>query len=206
MGDKFFAIPWPSLELSGDYKSFVLNVDKDRLKSAQGFDKSQWPNFADPQFATTTYKYYNQEPYWRERQGGAMASDGGGANEYRTRWYEPTSVWQKASDLTGKEVRGSDNANLGDIKDLAIDPEGGRILYGILSHRGRLFAVPWTAMTLTQDGKYLVLNVDKNQLTDQVSFTSDNWPNLIDARWSGDIYRHYHVEPYWIENDHSRNP
>jgi sporulation protein YlmC with PRC-barrel domain len=49
MGDKLFAIPWESLELPADAKDVVLNVNKDRLKNAEGFDKSHWPNFADEQ-------------------------------------------------------------------------------------------------------------------------------------------------------------
>src|SRR5262245_55053171 len=40
MGDKLFAVPWDALELPADAKSLVLSVGKDRLKSAEGFDKN----------------------------------------------------------------------------------------------------------------------------------------------------------------------
>jgi sporulation protein YlmC with PRC-barrel domain len=64
MGDKLYAVPWQALELDTDNKRFILNIDKDRLKQAPGFDKNHWPSMADPQFATQIYSFYGSEPYW----------------------------------------------------------------------------------------------------------------------------------------------
>ena len=64
-GDKLFAIPWS--KLSSDPvkdKTFILNVPKERLDKARGFDKNNWPNVADPKWRSETYKYYEAEPYW----------------------------------------------------------------------------------------------------------------------------------------------
>jgi sporulation protein YlmC with PRC-barrel domain len=47
MGEKLFAVPWNALTLDTKNKRFVLNVEKDRLKDAPGFDKDKWPNMAD---------------------------------------------------------------------------------------------------------------------------------------------------------------
>ena len=58
MGDKLFAVPWESLAIDGENKHLVLNVSKDRLKDAPGFDKDHWPNFADPSFAARMSGYY----------------------------------------------------------------------------------------------------------------------------------------------------
>src|ERR1700691_6067599 len=46
MGDKLFAIPWSALALDTIEKRFILNVDKELLKRAPGFDKDHWPNMA----------------------------------------------------------------------------------------------------------------------------------------------------------------
>lgn len=43
LGEKLFAIPVSAFTLATDGKELVLAADKDRLKSAEGFDKSQWP-------------------------------------------------------------------------------------------------------------------------------------------------------------------
>jgi sporulation protein YlmC with PRC-barrel domain len=65
MGDKLFAIPWQSLTNSPKSESkLVLDVPKDRLKTAPGFDKKSWPNMADRRWGLDIYKYYGQEPYW----------------------------------------------------------------------------------------------------------------------------------------------
>ncbi len=59
VGDKLFAIPYASLQTKADDEKFVLNVDKDRLKAAPGFDKKNWPDFADPQFRNSVDDYYS---------------------------------------------------------------------------------------------------------------------------------------------------
>lgn len=65
MGDKLYAVPWQALELDTDNKRFILNVEKDRLKQAPGFDKEHWPSMADPTFASQIYSFYGSEPYWK---------------------------------------------------------------------------------------------------------------------------------------------
>src|SRR2546428_1758394 len=39
IGDKLFAIPWTALRLDRERKRFIMDVDKERLKNAPGFDK-----------------------------------------------------------------------------------------------------------------------------------------------------------------------
>lgn len=64
MGDKLFAIPWSALTLDTQRKCFVLDIDEERMKNAEGFDKDNWPRMADAAWATRTHEYYNQSPYW----------------------------------------------------------------------------------------------------------------------------------------------
>jgi sporulation protein YlmC with PRC-barrel domain len=45
--DKLFAVPWNVLSISHHDKKFILNVSKETLKSAQGFDRDKWPEVAD---------------------------------------------------------------------------------------------------------------------------------------------------------------
>ncbi len=58
MGEKLFAVPWSALKLDTENKRFNLNVSKDQLKNAPGFDKDDWPNFADPTFTKGLHSYY----------------------------------------------------------------------------------------------------------------------------------------------------
>jgi len=58
MGKKLFAVPWNALTLDTKNKCFVLNVEKDRLKDAPGFDTDKWPNMADESWAQNIHLYY----------------------------------------------------------------------------------------------------------------------------------------------------
>src|SRR5665811_345118 len=64
MGDKLFAIPWSALALDTVEKRFILNVDKELLKRAPGFDKDHWPNMADQVWGAKVFTYYGAKPYW----------------------------------------------------------------------------------------------------------------------------------------------
>lgn len=58
IGSKLFAVPWYRLKLDAEKKYFVLNVDKDRLKNAPGFDKNHWPDMADKSWENQMHSYY----------------------------------------------------------------------------------------------------------------------------------------------------
>ena len=66
-GDKYFAIPWQNMSFvakgqtsAGTQKEShcVLNLDKDALKNAPGFDKEHWPDFADSNLQQKIDDYY----------------------------------------------------------------------------------------------------------------------------------------------------
>jgi len=58
MGEKLFAVPWNALTLDTKNKCFMLDVSKDRLSKAPGFDKNKWPNMADQAWANEIHSYY----------------------------------------------------------------------------------------------------------------------------------------------------
>lgn len=64
MGDKLFSIPWKALHYNKAKDSFVLNIDKEKLKNAPGFDKNNWPDWSDETWGTSIYDYYGTKPYW----------------------------------------------------------------------------------------------------------------------------------------------
>jgi len=64
MGNKLFAIPWKALELSPTERKLILNVDKEKLKNAPGFDKENWPDFTDRSWGKTVHDYYGYDTYW----------------------------------------------------------------------------------------------------------------------------------------------
>lgn len=63
MGEKLFAVPWHALTLDTQNKRFVLNVEKESLQNAPGFDKDKWPDMADQSWASEIHSYYGTTPY-----------------------------------------------------------------------------------------------------------------------------------------------
>ena len=64
MGNKLFAVPWQALTLNERDHEFVLNVDKQKLEDAPGFDKDNWPDMADPNWGSQIYGFWGQKPGW----------------------------------------------------------------------------------------------------------------------------------------------
>ena len=63
MGEKLFAVPWNALTLDTVNKRFTLNVPKDQLESAPGFNSDSWPNMSDQTWAQGIHTYYGTEQY-----------------------------------------------------------------------------------------------------------------------------------------------
>jgi len=63
-GEKLFAVPFKVLHVrhEGDSKAphFEMNVDRGMLEKAKGFDKKNWPDFADPRFAEENDPHFAQ--------------------------------------------------------------------------------------------------------------------------------------------------
>jgi len=61
-GNKLFAVPLSSFTLTHDNNKtfFTVHVSQDSLKNAPGFDKSNWPDTADPNWAKGIDSYYER--------------------------------------------------------------------------------------------------------------------------------------------------
>jgi sporulation protein YlmC with PRC-barrel domain len=108
-----------------------------------------------------------------------------------------------ASTMDGDNVKNAAGENLGKVNDIMIDIPSGKVAYAVLSFGGvlgignKLFAVPWNALTLDEDEKCFILNVDKQTLESAPGFDKDNWPDMTDNTWATGVFRHYGATPYW---------
>ncbi len=68
MGDKLFAIPWQALKLDTKEHAFILDITKEKLEKAPGFDKDNWPDMADETWGTGIYDYYGYTPHWKMKK------------------------------------------------------------------------------------------------------------------------------------------
>ncbi len=62
MGDKLFAVPWKAFSVDTKNHEMVLDAPKERMENAPGFNKDNWPNFADPTWAESIHSYYLTTP------------------------------------------------------------------------------------------------------------------------------------------------
>jgi len=60
---KLFAVPWGSLSVDQKNKQLILNVTREMLETAEGFEKDHWPDMADPAFMKSTYSHYGIQPW-----------------------------------------------------------------------------------------------------------------------------------------------
>lgn len=61
MGEKLFAVPWQALHLDTVNKRMVLNVEKERLKQAPGFNQDDWPDLNDIAWANSIHSFYGTD-------------------------------------------------------------------------------------------------------------------------------------------------
>jgi len=64
MGNKLFAVPFRAMKVDTENHAFVLDVPKDRLKDAPGFDKDNWPDISAEGYRSQIYNFYNVPPDW----------------------------------------------------------------------------------------------------------------------------------------------
>ena len=110
---------------------------------------------------------------------------------------------RRASKILGSDVKNLRGNKLGEIKELVVDPDRGRIVYAVLSVGGflgikdKLFAVPWTALNLSRDKEYYTLDIEKDKLKGAPGFDRNAWPNMADEHWRADVYKYYNQKPEW---------
>lgn len=64
IGDKLYAVPWELFSTHPGDHEFFLDVEKQMLLDAPGFERNRWPDMGDPAWAAAIHAHYAQKPYW----------------------------------------------------------------------------------------------------------------------------------------------
>ncbi|MGE0551121.1 MAG: PRC-barrel domain-containing protein [Kofleriaceae bacterium] len=108
-----------------------------------------------------------------------------------------------ASTLTHDKVVNLEGHDIGKIEELMIDVTTGRVAYAVLSFGGflgfgsKLFALPWSAITVDEQNKRFVVNVTRDTLEKMPGFDKHHWPDLNDLEYATGVYRKWGANPYW---------
>jgi sporulation protein YlmC with PRC-barrel domain len=204
MGDKLFAIPWKALTLRVHEHAFVLDIPKEVLKNAEGFDKDNWPA-TSRESLSTMYRYYGYQPYWDTETTRRIDLPGETESERLTRTTRTEDVdnsgFLRASKIQGEKVVNRDNDTLGKIEDIMIDLQDGRIAYAVISHGGVIgigskhIPIPWQAFSLRTRDRAFVVDIPKDVLDKAEGLDKDKWP--VTREELSRTYSYYGYQPYW---------
>jgi len=90
----------------------------------------------------------------------------------------------KASKLIGYSVKNKQGEEVGQIEEIVINSQDGRIAYAVLSFGGflgmgdKLFAIPWKSLTPIPEQQSFSLDIDKEKLAETPGFDETNWPDM----------------------------
>ncbi|MCC4770195.1 hypothetical protein FXV91_08295 [Methanosarcina sp. DH2] len=200
MGDKLFAIPWQAFRLKLHDHAFLLDVPKETLENAEGFDKDNWP-VTSREWLSRNYTYYGYQPYWQTEVAGQTVIRGETEAKRVSRASRENPDFLSADTMKGDKVVNTSGDDVGKIDELMIDLENGKVAYAVLSHGGilgigsKLFAIPWQALTLRVHDHAFVLNIPKETFDKAEGFDKGNWP--LTREELSRTYTYYGYEPYW---------
>ena len=102
-----------------------------------------------------------------------------------------------AGSLKGTKVANATGESLGEIQEIMLHTDTGDMAYavlsfgGVLGMGGKLFAVPWEALTVDTANERMTLDVPREKLENAPGFDKDAWPLEPDETWLTDLHRHY---------------
>jgi sporulation protein YlmC with PRC-barrel domain len=111
----------------------------------------------------------------------------------------------RASQLIGMNIENRQGESVGEINDLVIDGNNGRVRYAAVTYGGvlgvgdKMFAVPFEAFQVKRqagdaDDYVLTLDVTQQRLEGAQGFDQENWPDFADRNFTREIDRRYGID------------
>ena len=181
-GGTLHAIPWSAVS-PGLNGTFVAPITVEQFKQSRGFSPSSWPISA--------------ETVW---PGSSMDRSSPSAASRRSGTYTVNVQNRRFTHIKWSDVKKADGQKIGDVRDLVVALDTGRIAYTIVAYGGilglgeRYAAVPENAITLEPAQGVARLDVSKTTLHAN-SFTPGHWPDLASPSYSQELALAFRVEP-----------
>ena len=110
----------------------------------------------------------------------------------------------RASKLIGANVKTQTGENLGQIEDVVVNPQHGKIDFAVISKEDKLIPVPWKLLSSSQAPSRIGLpsmqqvaftfQGEKEKFDSAPSFEKSRWTDMNQPGWSQRVYSHYGVE------------
>jgi sporulation protein YlmC with PRC-barrel domain len=177
------AVAPANLVLRANDKAIRFNGDQQKLENAPAFNRNS--DLTSSEYAARVYNHFGQQHSW------FSANDKFGHVH-------------RASDVLTMKVQNVQDQNIGQVQNLIVDLQKGRVLYVILNaaqavgRSDNLFALPPNIFTMAKGQNTLVASVDKAKLEGAPRFNRGEWtnPNRAD-----EVYRYYGKQGYWTGTD-----
>ena len=173
--NKLYAIPWQAFSLDALNQSFVIDITPDKLAQAPGFDPSNWPDTARPEWDSPYVQYWGSSGF----VGGPGPISGQGS--------------LRASQLLGLPVQDQNGKEVGKLEDMLIQLGERALVYAVISLPNggdNVYPIPIVGPTLqwNADKKAVILNVDSGLLDKAPGFNKNAYPDLNDPKWNEKIH------------------
>ena len=105
----------------------------------------------------------------------------------------------RSGNVIGMPVKTPDHKKVGEIEEIVIDIETGRVAYAVLSFGGifgygdKFFAVPWEEFSIVHDEKqnYFAVDTTREKLQKLPGFDKEDWPDVANSDWDEHVDAHY---------------
>ena len=115
----------------------------------------------------------------------------------------PPTVLLGTSGLCGDAVYDVAGKFLGGIEELVLDVHTGRVAYALMAAGGflgigrKLFAIPWSMVTVDRVYRRCIIIIDLERLIDAPGFDGDPLPRMADRAWATEVHNYFRCKPYW---------
>jgi sporulation protein YlmC with PRC-barrel domain len=192
IGGEKYSVPWEILKFTGKPMKITVHVDKERLKKAPQYQSADDPIYRTRQWGQKVYESFDLQPYWVSLKEWSEKTFGG-----RVTTIENNPDLISGDHLIGANVVDTKGVEIGEIENIAIDPESGEITLvliscgGIIQNDGRLRAAPFDALRYDQTAGAFRISVSKDRFYEAPSFGKAEVPKLKNSDWSERVRAFY---------------
>ncbi len=92
---------------------------------------------------------------------------------------------------------------LGEIEELVLDIDTGRVAYALvavgafLGMGRKLVAIPWSTVAIDRVYQRCVISIELERLIDAPALDGDLLPRMADPGWAKEVHAHFGCKPYW---------
>lgn len=192
IGGEKYSIPWEVLKFTGKPMKITVHVDKDRLKTAPQFKSGDDPVYRSRQWGRRVYETFDLKPYWVSLKEWTEETFGGKVTTIEN---NPDLI--SGNHLVGANVVDSKGEEIGQIENVAIDPNTGEVILvliscgGIIQSDGRLRGAPFAALSFDSTAGAFRIGVSKDRFYEAPSFSKTEVPRLKNSEWSERVRAFY---------------